>query len=333
VDSCGTLTPASVRNGLATRLTLAVGVTPSRQDLGMRALWKLARRQLGLLTRAQAIQLVTVGQFRHLTRSGHLRQARRGIWAVAGTPPSYEQAVLAALLAGGGDAWASHRTAARLWQLRVPPPSAIDVLTLPNRRLHLDGVDHHRNKLIVVGDVTALGGVPLTSVARTLVDCTPWLRGRRLTAAVDDARRRGLLDPDDLAAAHAAVDEGPRTGRHLVVPLRSVIADRHDAGGSERELDVLRVLRRAGVPLPVQQHPVTVAGRRRFLDYAYPEQLVYLEFLGFSEHGLLRSVFDDDSEREAELALLGWLGLPVTSNTRPADLVDRVRRALAQRAA
>jgi hypothetical protein len=115
--------------------------------------------------------------------------------------------------------------------------------------------------------------------------------------------------------------------------MRPVLADRHDAGGSERELDVLRTLRRAGAPLPVQQHPVIVAGRRRYLDYAYPEAKVYLEFLGFSEHGLIRSTFDDDTEREAELALLGWLGLGFTSNTRPADLVDRVRRALAARAA
>jgi hypothetical protein len=299
----------------------------------MRALWQLARRQLGLLTRAQAIQLVSNDKFRHLIEAGHLEPMRRGVWRVAGSPPTYEQAVLAAVLAAGSEAWASHLTAARLWGLRVPPPVAIDVLTLPNRRLRLDGVAQHRNQLVVIHDVTVRSAVPVTSVARTLVDCTPWLLGHRLGAAVDDARRRGLIDLADLEAAHAAVDEGRRTGRHLVRPMRPVLADRHEAGGSGRELDVLRVLRRAGMPEPVQQHPIVVAGRQRYLDYAYPEARVYLEFLGFAEHGLIRSTFDDDADREGELALLGWLGLPLTSNTRDDDVVDRVRRALAARAA
>jgi hypothetical protein len=48
---------------------------------------------------------------------------------------------------------------------------------------------------------------------------------------------------------------------------------------------------------------------------------------------MVSSTFDDDKNREGELALLGWLGLPFTSNTRPEDLVDRVRRALVARAA
>jgi hypothetical protein len=173
----------------------------------------------------------------------------------------------------------------------------------------------------------------VTSVARTLVDCTTWLPGQLLGVAVDDARRRGLLRTRELEAAHAEVDEGPRTGRRKVVPLRAVLADRHDAGGSDRELDVLGILRQAGLPEPVQQHPVHVARQQRYLDYAYPEHRIYLEFDGFAEHGLIRSTFDDDRERDAELALLGWVGLHFTSNTRIPDLVSRVERALRARSA
>lgn len=182
-------------------------------------------------------------------------------------------------------------------------------------------------------DITDLEPIPVTSVARTLLDCSPWLSGRALEIAVDDARRRGLLRIEDLEAAHVAVDEGSRTGRHLVPPMRGVLADRHHAGGSDRELDVLRTLRRAGLPLPVQQFPIVVAARTRYLDYAYPAQRVYLEWDGFAEHGLIRSTFDHDRARDAELALLGWLGLHFTSSTSAPDLVDRVNRALAHRAA
>jgi hypothetical protein len=106
-----------------------------------------------------------------------------------------------------------------------------------------------------------------------------------------------------------------------------------DPGGSEAELDVLDLLQAAGLPMPVQQFRVVIGGRERFLDYAYPDALVYLEYLGFSEHGQIRSTFDDDADREAELALAGWLMLGITSNTDPGAFVDRVRRALALRAA
>lgn len=299
----------------------------------MRALWELARRQLGLLTKAQAVQLVSRDTWQGLRDRGHVLPIRRGVWVVAGAPRTYAQAVLAAVLAAGELAWASHRTAARLYGLRVPSPTAIDVLTLPNRRLRMDGVDHHRNQSLDTHDLGRAGFVPATTVAKTLVDCTPWLPGKQLTPAVDDARRRKLATYDELERARVEVDKGRRTGRHLVVPLRPVVADRHDPGGSDRELDVRGILRAAGLPLPEQQHPVFVAGKWRFLDHAYPPSKIYLEFDGFAEHGLIRETFDDDRERDPELALLGWLGIRYTSNTRPEDLISRVSRALATRAA
>ena len=296
-------------------------------------MWELARRQLGLITRAQALQLVTKSQLQTLAERGALVPIRRGVWAVAGAPRTYEQAVFAVLLAVGEGAWASHRTAARLHGLLVPGPTAIDVLTLAGRRAQLDGVSHHRNQALAMRDLGTAGLVPATTVARTLVDCVPWLPGFRLARAIDDARRRRLVTYEDVAASWAELDKGRRTGRHKVRPLRLVLADRHHEGGSDRELDLRRILRRAGLPLPEQQVPVLVAGRWRFLDHAYPAAKVYLEFDGWAEHGAIRSTFDDDRERDAELALLGWLGIRYTSNTRPADLVDRVRRALAARAA
>ena len=299
----------------------------------MRVLWQLARRQLGLFTRAQALQLASNAELRTLVRRGDVVAVRRGVWALAGHPPSYEQAVLAAVLAAGEPAWASHRTAAQLWKLQVPAPVAIDVLTLPNRRLHLEGVAQHRNAPIDLDDVTTLGPVPVTSVAKTLVDCAPFLPGSQLQRAADDARRRRLMSSQELERALTNVDRGRRTGRHLVRPVRAVVAATHDAGGSDRELDVLRILRRSGMPLPVQQFPIVVGGRQRYLDYAYPAERIYLEWDGFAEHGLIRSTFDDDRVRDAELSLLGWLGLHFTSSTTPADLISRVGRALALRAA
>lgn len=293
----------------------------------------LARRQLGLFTTAQAIQLASKWKLQRLVADGHIGVFRRGVWVVAGTPRTYEQSVLGALLAAGELAWISHRTMAKVHGLVVPPPEQIDVLTFPDRRLHLEGVAHHRNKLVVTTDVTSVGPIRGTSVARTLVDCMPFLPGRMLAAAVNDARRRKLVTLDDLHAAHAAVDEGRRTGRHLVRPMRPLLAVADDPGGSELELNVLHVIRDAGLPLPVQQFRIEVAGRVRYLDYAYPESKICIEFDGFGEHGQLREVFDDDRDRNGELGVMGWLCLSFTSRTRREDLVSRVQRALRQRAA
>jgi hypothetical protein len=299
----------------------------------MDELWMLARHQLGLFTTAQAIQLVSKWQLHRLAAGGSVSPFRRGVWVVAGAPRTYEQAVLAAVLAAEVDAWATHRTAAKLQGLQVPPPELIDVLTMPHHRMRLEGVAHHRNKLIVTSDVTTLGPIPVTSVARTLVDCMPFLPGRMLSRAVNDARRRKLVTFEDLQAAHAAVDEGRRTGRHLVRPMRPLLDVADHPGGSDLELDVLRSLREAGLPLPVQQHAIVVAGRQRYLDFAYPTEKIYIEFDGFGDHGQMREVFDDDRDRDAELGLLGWFDLHFTSNTTERDLVSRVERALAMRAA
>jgi hypothetical protein len=64
--------------------------------------------------------------------------------------------------------------------------------------------------------------------------------------AVDDARRRRLATYEDVEDAHSFLDRGRRTGRHLVVPVRPTLAKRHHEGGSDRELDVLEILARAG---------------------------------------------------------------------------------------
>ena len=96
----------------------------------------------------------------------------------------------------------------------------------------------------------AIGWSRSLAWARTLVDCAPYLPGDRLVDAVDDADRRGLLDLSVLAACVERLDHG---ARRLIVPLREVLVDRLDgrkAGGSRREIEVLKVLRRRVCPCP-----------------------------------------------------------------------------------
>lgn len=296
----------------------------------------VARSQLGLITHSQATAagMSSPGVARRLA-SGRWRHVRRGVYAEAASVPTFAQSVLAAVLAAGTPAVASHRTAARLHQLAVGRSGAIDIATTVDHRVRQVGIHQHRWTVLPPSDIVVVAGViPCTSVGRTLVDCVKWLPGERLADAIDDARRRRLLSMNEVEEVQRRLDQGPKTGRRKVVPLRSVVARRaggQKAGGSKRELGVLTTLRKAKVPVPVQQYEIELAGKRRFLDFAYPSRRIALEFDGFSEHGLIRSTFDDDRARDAELALAGWLVLHFTSRTPIADLIDRVARALALR--
>ncbi len=292
-------------------------------------LGRVARRQHGLVTRRQALAAgLTRRQVEQRLASGRWQPVRVGVYAGGWVPPSFEQAVLAVVLAVGHPCAASHGTAARAWGLAVPDDGVLHVLTPASRRIALPQVRHHRSSGWWAEDVTTHRRVPVTSVARTLVDCGPALGPEGLGALVDDTLRRGLLRLPEL---DACVGRLVTVGRRGLTPAHAVLAERgrgHDPGANDAELAVLRALRRAGLPPPVQQHVVVVGGRRRRLDFAYPAQRVGIEFDGFAEHGLVRSTFDDDRHRGNALALSGWLVLHFTSRSTPAEIADRTRQAL-----
>ncbi len=164
----------------------------------------VARGQLGLVTRACCMEL---GMSRHQVD----RRVRRGLWvrvhpgvfAFAGAPASHEQRVLAAVLAAGGGAVASHATAARLHALmHVPEPNGIEITVTTGHVPVLDGVTAHRTGVLPEADRARVGPIPVTSVARTIADCA-----------------RGL-SLGQLARSHWVVVRGERFRLDLAYPDR-----------------------------------------------------------------------------------------------------------------
>ena len=106
-------------------------------------------------------------------------------------------------------------------------------------------------------------------------------------------------------------------------------ADYH-AGGSGAELRVLRVLRRARLPRPVQQYRVKLNGKTYFLDWAWPQYKVFGEYYGLFFHQGAGAVAYD-SERITALSSAGWLPLIFTEETSDRDIVERTIAALRNR--
>ena len=238
---------------------------------------------------------------------------------------------MAAVLAAGPGAIASHATAAALWALPDAERERLIEVTVPRPRLpRLPGVTAHRSGLLRDEDFATVDGIPVASVPRTLIDLTA-VRGLAWIArALDDAVRRNLTTLSQAGACVARLRGAP--GRRPSV-LRLLVAERVEVGGGKTEswLErvVLGVLLDAGIPPPVPQFPVVVDGHRYRLDFAWPDQRVALEVDGFGPHSTY-GAFHDDRRRDLLLRRDGWSVLHVTGETPAPEIAASVSVELAR---
>src|SRR5690348_14223254 len=93
------------------------------------AIAAVAERQHGVIAYAQLLALGLSRQsIDHRVRTGRLHRIHRGVYAVGHKRLTQHGRWMAAVLAGGGDARLSHRSAAALWGI-LPPRAAIQVTT------------------------------------------------------------------------------------------------------------------------------------------------------------------------------------------------------------
>ncbi|MGQ0805198.1 MAG: endonuclease domain-containing protein [Actinomycetota bacterium] len=288
----------------------------------------LAARQHNLVTRAQARGLgFSDLMIRWRVRTGRWRRLRRGVLAVGGAPPTFEQAVMSAVLAGGETAAASHATAAFLWGLPIDAPDRIEITTVLERRVRIEGVRAHRTGILHEYDRRVRRGIPIASVARTIVDLSMRVDAKGLARLFDAGLRRGLVSHVGLYRTVERLRLAPGRSPDRIHALLAKRLPGYDAGDSDLERDAWEALVGSGLPEPVRQHRVTVNGRRYKIDLAYPEQRIAIELDGYDSHRT-RNAFDNDRARGNELVLAGWTLLRFTSNTPPEGLVAAVDEAL-----
>jgi hypothetical protein len=220
----------------------------ARQNLAGRV-WRLARAQHGVIALFQLLELgYTLSAIKHRIANGRLHPVRRGVYAVGRPDLTREGEWMAAVLSCGHGTVLSHLSAAALWGICRERDRAVHVSINPGGvRCQRDTVVHRRPGLD--DDATRCSGIPVTKPVRTLLDIATQLPRGALEAAVNEADKLDLVDPESLRAELES-----RKGQHGVRPLR-VLLDRTTFVLTDSELErrFLQIARRAGLRMPWTQ--------------------------------------------------------------------------------
>jgi predicted transcriptional regulator of viral defense system len=252
------------------------------------AIAAIADSQHGNITREQLLALgVDDKKIGYRVKAGRLHRVHRGIYAVGRPPRTALERAAAAVLACGPGAALSHFSALALWRLAQRWPTSFEVTITDDRRPR--GIRVHRCDGLARRDFRRHDGIRVTSPARTLLDCAPYLSDRRLARAVNAARQSRNLRLTELADV---IERFPahRGARRLGVLL--------DARGgptrSEWEDAFPAFCRRFGLPEPVMA--ARVAGYE--VDALFPSEKVIVELDSWGFHSS-RESFESDRERDA----------------------------------
>jgi very-short-patch-repair endonuclease len=169
-------------------------------------------------------------------------------------------------------------------------------------------------------------GIPVTSVARTILDLAWKLRGDQLTRVLAQAEDLGLLDLDEL---HAVIERN--RGHHGAKRLRYALAtyERPIWTRSDFERRFVQYLIGAGLPRPTTGW--NEVGYE--LDVCWPERRFAVELDTFQTHGN-RASFESDRDRDLALALAGIETIRVSElqfRREPHTIAAKVATLLARR--
>jgi very-short-patch-repair endonuclease len=240
-------------------------------------LWKLARWQHGVVARHQLFELgYSVKAIEHRIAKGRLHPIWRGVYAVGRPTLTQRGRWMAAVMSCGSRAVLSHKSAAALWGIRASRGSRIDVSVLGVTVRRRPGVTLHRRTSLGPAEVTECEAIPVTAPVCTLIDLATVLSKGQLEAAINEADKHDLADPDELRSALDAMKP-----RHGVGILRALL-DKATFTLTESELErlFLPIAHRAGLGRPRTQ--VRLHGFRA--DFLWPELKLIVETDGLRYH-------------------------------------------------
>ena len=223
------------------------------------------------------------GLTREQTRTQRFVSPSRGVRHVAEPPDLSAARAAAAVLATQGEAMLCGLAAARLGGLPLPPwialaqdPPPVSIAVAPGgSHPQRRGVAGHRLDL-PVEHRAGKDGLPVTSPARTWLDCAALIPIEHLVAMGDAALRQNLADRETLTATVAWA----RRRRGVVNARRALpILDARAASPGESIVRAHLVL--DGLPRPTCNAEIIVNGEwLARADLLWPEQRVIVEYDG-----------------------------------------------------
>jgi hypothetical protein len=291
------------------------------------ALAALADRQHGVVSIRQLTGPLGYSRpaVSRLARSGHLHRIYRGVYAVGHTRISTEGRCLAAVLACGPGALLSHYSASRLWGIAKVDPSPFHV-TASAWRKPRPPIRLHEARLLAAEDRALREGIPVTSLARTLLDLAAIVRFEWLERMIERSEELGLFDlrpVEDLL--------GRTVGHHGHARLRKAIAIYAPSSFTRSELEkrFLELVLEAGLPQPRMNY----VEHGLELDCYWPEHRFVVELDVFETHGT-HAAFERDRKRQEDLLLVGIQMIRITGprlEREPKEVIRRVARLLSER--
>jgi very-short-patch-repair endonuclease len=284
-----------------------------------REAWTLARAQHDVITHTQLRALgFTAEAVRHRRRSGRLFALWPGVYAVGRPHVTRLGLWRAATLACGPQSALCGESGAALLGFRSREGAAIEVAVPTEVRRSPAGIRVHR----VAGladHVTEVAGIPVCTVPLLLVQLAARLGRSSVEAAINEADKLDLIDPESLRKSLRSL-----RGRPGVAALRRIL-DRHTFRLSQSELErrCRPIARRAGLPEP--EMGAWVNGY--FVDFWWPALNLVVETDGLRYHRTAitqtRDLVREQTHDAAGTAHLRF------SHAQIAYEADYVRRVLA----
>ncbi|HET7417593.1 MAG TPA: DUF559 domain-containing protein [Solirubrobacterales bacterium] len=183
---------------------------------------------------------------------------------------------MAAVLAGGEQSALSHRSAAALWEIGSEQAGCIDVSVRRRCELRRPGMRFHGRPSLSAKSFTQRDDIPVTSPIQTLLDLATELDAVPLERAVNDADKRGLVNPEELRNEldRFRGQPGVQPLRHLLDRLFFQLSD------SDLEIYFRRIVRAAKLEMPLSKQWVNDFE----VDFFWPQLGLIVETDGLRYH-------------------------------------------------
>jgi very-short-patch-repair endonuclease len=263
-------------------------------------------------------------------RSGEWTRVGRGAYLPTDAERTARRSALARVVATHHRLTAphvfSHDSAALLWGLPLwALPRVVHVYQRRRPGPRRDPTVRRHLGALADATVTTVGGLPVTTLAQTAVDCARTMPPRAALVVVDAALRAGA-SPEEMARLLALDPSGRGCAR-----ARAVV-ELGDAGAESPQETALRfVILRAGLPRPETQVRIESRLGTFWADLGWAAWRVVLEYDGRQKYADLDSLVREKRRHDA-LTEAGWRVIRVTKEdlASPAALVARVQRFLPQ---